>query len=512
MFGPVPTSPLKWKDEWDEPQMKTPVPGPRSLELLKDIASVSEPGAIHFFADFAKSKGNYVIDADGNALLDIFAQISSLPLGYNHESIAKQFSDPKNMHVLANRPALGVIPPCDWPSDLADMLDKMAPPGLSEVTTMACGSCANENAFKVCFIHYQNKRRGEGSPFTPKELESCMVNAAPGCPDLAILSFTGAFHGRTMGCLSTTRSKPIHKLDIPSFEWPVAPFPHLVHPLDDPTNMRLNEREEQRCLEETLEVIKKHGNIAGMIIEPIQAEGGDNHASHDYFRRLRDMAAENDIIFMVDEVQTGGGITGKMWAHEHWELTNPPDIVSFSKRTQIAGYFLKSHLRPKEAYRIFNTWMGDPSKMLMCKAIMDEIHDGDVLENVTIVGEYLLDGLTELCAQHPQLLSQARGKGLFCAITAVNTAVRDEMISILRNKGIESGGSGVATIRLRPALIFGPREAEIFLHKLHEVCLDMEKRGYAEKYANQWPSNRPGLYRARTTPVDSFESTAVGHT
>ena len=71
-------------------------------------------------------------------------------------------------------------------------------------------------------------------------------------------------------------------------------------------------------------------------------------------------------------VQTGGGITGKMWGHEHWGLTDPPDIVSFSKRTQVAGYFMKkeSDLRPKESYRIFNTWMGDPSKMLMCKAIV----------------------------------------------------------------------------------------------------------------------------------------------
>ena len=101
----------------------------------------------------------------------------------------------------------------------------------------------------------------------------------------------------------------------------------------------------------------------------------------------------------------------------------------------------------------------------------------DVLENVRITGDYLLQGLERLCAIHPQLLSQARGKGLFCAITAVNTAVRDEMVSILRNKGIESGGSGVATIRLRPSLIFGPKEAEIFLHKIHETCVDLEKRG-----------------------------------
>ena len=243
---------------------------------------------------------------------------------------------------------------------------------MGEVTTMACGSCANENAFKVAFIHYQNRVRGERVTFTEEELQSCMVNVAPGCPDLSILSFTGGFHGRTMGCLSSTRSKPIHKLDIPHFEWPVAPFPLLKYPLDDPENMKINAAEEARCLAETEETLNKHSNIAAMIIEPIQAEGGDNHASNDFFCKLRDMASRKNVLFIVDEVQTGGGITGKMWGHEHWGLSEPPDIVSFSKRTQVAGYFMKksSNLRPKESYRIFNTWMGDPSKMLMCKAIV----------------------------------------------------------------------------------------------------------------------------------------------
>ena len=94
---------------------------------------------------------------------------------------------------------------------------------------MACGSTANENAFKAVFIKYMEDQRG-GQPPTQEELNSSMLNAAPGCPDLSILSFTGAFHGRTFGCLATTRSKPIHKLDIPTFDWPLAPFPQVVTP------------------------------------------------------------------------------------------------------------------------------------------------------------------------------------------------------------------------------------------------------------------------------------------
>jgi 4-aminobutyrate aminotransferase/(S)-3-amino-2-methylpropionate transaminase len=299
-----------------------------------------------------------------------------------------------------------------------------------------------------------------------------MLNAAPGCPDLSILSFSGSFHGRTLGCLSTTRSKPIHKLDIPHFDWPVAPFPLQVFPLDDPENMQLNAQEEARCLVETERILDAHSNIAGMIIEPIQAEGGDNHASPDFFRQLRALSSRTGVVFIVDEVQTGGGITGKMWGHEHWELTDPPDIVSFSKRTQVAGYFLKkgAQLRPKESYRIFNTWMGDPAKMLMCKAIVNTIHSEHLLENASITGQYLQRGLHTLCALHPALLQGARGAGLFCAVSAVNGEVRDKLVSMMRHRGVESGGSGERAIRLRPALIFTPKDAEVFLHILHEVC------------------------------------------
>jgi 4-aminobutyrate aminotransferase/(S)-3-amino-2-methylpropionate transaminase len=157
--------------------------------------------------------------------------------------------------------------------------------------------------------------------------------------------------------------------------------------------------------------------------------------------------------------------------------------------------------------------MGDPSKMLMCKAIINTIINEKLLENVTITGEYLKKGLIKLCELHPELLGQARGKGLFCAITAVNMEVRDKLIVMMRNKGVESGGSGVATIRLRPALIFAPKDAEIFLNILHECVVELEEQGYHTKYADGWSSVHPRLARAnKFTPIDNKESTAVGHT
>lgn len=123
----------------------------------------------------------------------------------------------------------------------------MSPPGLNCLTTMMCGSCSNENAFKNMFLWYAEKKR-HGAPFTPEEMETCMMNQSPGSPRYSILSFKGAFHGRTLGSLSTTHSKYIHKIDVPAFDWPIASFPVYKYPLEE--NVKENEREDERCLAE----------------------------------------------------------------------------------------------------------------------------------------------------------------------------------------------------------------------------------------------------------------------
>jgi 4-aminobutyrate aminotransferase/(S)-3-amino-2-methylpropionate transaminase len=223
---------------------------------------------------------------------------------------------------------------------------------------------------QAAFMYHRRKERGEDKDFTPEELTSCMKNEAPGSPDMAILSFGKAFHGRMFGSLSTTHSKAIHKLDscsppsiqadasVPSFNWPQVPFPQLKYPLED--NMGINRREEQRILELVEKTIKEwHAPVAALVIEPIQSEGGDNHASPAFFRGLRDITKRNGVLFIVDEVQTGVGSTGTFWAHEKWGLAkgDEPDIVTFSKKFQAAGwYFHDDKLIPNKPYRQFNTW------------------------------------------------------------------------------------------------------------------------------------------------------------
>ena len=177
-----------------------------------------------------------------------------------------------------------------------------------------------------------------------------MVNKPPGSPnDLKILSFKSSFHGRMLGSLSTTHSKAIHKVDIPAFNWPIASFPNLRYPLEEFKTE--NEQEERRCLEECENLIKSSKNVAAMIIEGIQGEGGDKDASNSFFQGLQAIAKRNDVTFIVDEVQSGVGATGKFWAFENWNLETSPDIVVFSKKMQAAGFFSNEKFRAPHAYR-----------------------------------------------------------------------------------------------------------------------------------------------------------------
>nr|NVI72097.1 putative 4-aminobutyrate aminotransferase, mitochondrial-like protein [Cucujiformia] len=223
-------------------------------------------------------------------------------------------------------------------------------------------ACSNENAYKNIFISYQKRARGDIAQFSTEELESSMMNMPPGSPSLSILSFHGGFHGRTFGALSTTRSKAIHKVDFPAFDWPVARFPRYTYPLE--CNVRENLHEDRKCLagvEEMFDKYMKKGiPVAGIVVEPIQSEGGDHEGSPEFFQGLQDIAKRNGAYLLFDEIQTGCGVTGRMWCHEHFCLKSPPDFVTFAKKMLIGGYFSTRETRVDQPFRIFNTWMGDP--------------------------------------------------------------------------------------------------------------------------------------------------------
>ncbi|KAG1122538.1 hypothetical protein G6F42_011389 [Rhizopus arrhizus] len=447
-------------DEPTKPNVVTAIPGPTSKKIMSRLDKYQDTRSVFFVADFAKSKGNYIVDADGNTLLDVFAQIASIPVGYNNPAFLALSQQPAFQTALANRAALGVNPNVDWVDSVEKAFMAVAPKGMTNVFTVMCGSCANENAFQTAFMYKAAKRRGDRD-FNLEELNSCMNNQAPGSPDdMYILRFSQAFHGRLFGSLTATASKAIHKVDIPAFDWPKAPFPQLKYPLEE--HQQHNQKVEQEALDQVEHIIATAKKpVAGLVIEPIQSEGGDNHASPEFFRGLQAICQKHDVLFIVDEVQTGVGATGTFWAHEAWQLPTPPDMVTFSKKFQAAGFYLSPRLRPTQAYPLYNTWMGDPVRAMQAAAIVQEIKDKQLLQNVQDVGRYLQDNLTEMTKSAP--IENIRGQGAFIAFDLPDAKQRDAFLVDMRQRGVNIGGCGDRTVRLRPMLTFQRQHADILL-------------------------------------------------
>ena len=450
-------------DEPSKPHMRTAFPGPESKKAIEDLDKVFDTRSLNMMANYQNSFGNYIADLDGNVLLDVYAQIASIPVGYSNPKLLAAATLPEMASAIINRPALGNFPQHDWAEILRTGILKLAPKGLNQVFTAMAGSDANELAYKAAFMWKRRQERGGPDvDFSAEEMSSAMNNKSPGSPSMSILSFTSAFHGRLFGSLSTTRSKPVHKLDIPAFDWPQASFPHLKYPLVEHASE--NAAEEARCLAETEDLIKNfHHPVAAVVVEPVQSEGGDNHASPTFFKGLREITRRHDIMFIVDEVQTGVGATGKFWAHEHWNLADPPDMVTFSKKAQTAGYyFANSDLRPNKPYRQFNTWMGDPARAILFRAIIQEIERLNLVESTAQVGEYLYSGLERLAERYPNEIQKLRGKGQGTFL-AWDSPRRDDFLRRAKGLGINIGGSGERAVRLRPMLVFQKHHGKLFL-------------------------------------------------
>lgn len=460
-------SDLYFPDEPKGPSMKTKCPGPETEAKLAELSTVFDTKNAIFVADFYNSLGNYICDADGNILLDAYCQISSIALGYNNPEHLKTTKTKEMSVALANRPALACFPSTDYYKIIKEGLLSVAPEGLDKVYTAHTGSDANEMAFKAALLYQATKKRG-GKPFTEEEKASVMKNEFPGASDMAILSFTKGFHGRLFGSLSTTHSKPIHKLDMPAFKWPVAPFPVLKYPLED--HVEENKEEEANCLKELDHILATYPHqIAAAIIEPVQSEGGDNHASPTFFKGVRELTKKHGVLMIVDEVQCGGGGSGKIWLHQHYGIT--PDIMTFSKKMQNAGFFFHDPaIAGDTPSRQFNTWFGDPSKALIARTIVHEIKKNHLLDEVTKTGDYLYSKLDAIRKKHLKLMLNLRGqhRGFFVGFDLPTVELRDKFIYTCRQKGLNLGGCGDNAVRLRPALVFQPKHVDILARIMEE--------------------------------------------
>ncbi|KAK7493331.1 hypothetical protein BaRGS_00015457 [Batillaria attramentaria] len=459
------------------PKMRTPVPGPMSKRLKEDLGKIQECGAVEFFADYDRSRGNFIFDVDNNLMLDFHNQLGTNPLGYNHPAFTEVLRNPEFQSSFVNRPSLGLFPPRDHVRRLKTTLMSVAPQGLTNVHTFSGGTTAVEFGLKAMFMLYQINKRGSPYP-TQEEMASCLRGHKPGTPDLSILSFNNAFHGRTMGALALTHNRWEFKVDLPQPNWPVADFPQMQYPLNE--HEIDNIKEEVRCLEmvkNLFETYKKNGSpVAGIVCEPIQSEGGDNYASPIFFQGLQDIAKENGACLMMDEVQTGCGVTGRFWAHEHLYLREPPDVVAFGKKMVIAGIYLRPELRPQQPARIFNTWLGDPAKLALCSAVLEVIEKEKLVNNAHACGVYLLTELENVQKQNPTVLSRVRGLGLLASVDFPTTKIRNMVVERLRELGVNAGISGKYSMRVRPTLTIGRQHVDIFIDTLRHVIKDLRFR------------------------------------
>lgn len=448
--------------------------------------------------DYKNSSGNFIKDVDNNIYLDMFNNIASVPLGYNNPLLNEKINIENIQHLITQKYSLGVMPNEEFPNLVNNIINKMSPSGCEFLHMgCGCGSGANENAFKAAFLYKYMKDFGTKglvlNPMDINEIPDCnrfflehhkttsMMNLSPGSPNYKILSFKNGFHGRTLGCLSATRTKWMHKIGIPAFIWPEIDYPFQKYPIED--NLKFNKKQEEEVIDNFYKILQTDKNIVAFITEPVLSEGGDLHASNDFYREIRNICSHFDVSFMVDEVQTGMGSTGKLWAHSHWNLDNPPDIVSFAKKAQISGFFASEKYIPLYPYMIFNTWMGDSLRGKVLVDILDIISSENILENVVETGEYLYKKLNDL--EKRGLIQNLRGKDKGCYIAFepikkypnilleedLTTGQVRSLVFELKQNGILVGTCGSNSIRLRPSLIFEKYHADIFIEILEKILL-----------------------------------------
>jgi L-lysine 6-transaminase len=214
-----------------------------------------------------------------------------------------------------------------------------------------------------------------------------------------------------------------------------------------------------------------------IIIEPIQGEGGDNHFRAEFFKELRRIADEREIILVFDEVQTGAGMTGKMWCFEHFGVE--PDILAFGKKTQVCGIMASNRLNEVDSVfkvpsRINSTWGGNLVDMYRAKRIFEIIDEENLVENAAKTGEVLLKSLLDLGKRYPKLVSNTRGRGLFCAFDLPDTACRDALVTSCIKHGLLILKCGVKTIRFRPPLNVRTGEIEQAAKIMGDVLKEYE--------------------------------------
>src|SRR5476651_884470 len=415
--------------------------------------------------DMEKSKGVYIHDAKHNrTMLDFFTCFASVPLGYNHPKMVNDESFKKNLMLAAlTNPSNSDI----YTTQYAEFVETFSRVGIPDYLPHAFfisgGSLAIENALKVAMDWKVQKNFAKG--YT-KEI------------GFKVIHFEHAFHGRSGYTLSLTNTIPVKTKWFAKFDWPRVSIPKINFPQNAGNHADLVQREEISIAQIKKAFADNKDDICAIIIEPIQSEGGDNHIRKEFAEQLRVLADDNDVMLIYDEIQTGVGLSGKFWCHEHFGPNARPDMIAFGKKMQVCGILVGKRIDEvpdnvfKVSSRINSTWGGNLVDMVRSSKILEVMAEDQLCDNAAKMGAYLQQGLSRLSEKH-SIIGNVRGKGLLSAFDFRDKTARDLFIK----KGVDHHvmflGCADTTIRFRPALIMQQKHIDDGLDVMEKIISAM---------------------------------------
>lgn len=404
-------------------------------------------GYSEIVVDLQKSEGNYIYDSlSGRKYLDMFSYFATAPIGHNHPAMHDPEFKEKILSVAIMKPSNSDF----YSTEMAEFVQTFSkyaiPEQLPYLFLVSGGALAVENALKAAFDWKVRRNFQKGI----KEEKGSQV-----------IHFKEAFHGRSGYTLSLTNTDKRKTKYFPKFNWPRITNPKILFPFNEGNLDKVVALENQAIDEIKAAIHECSDDIAAMIIEPIQGEGGDNHFRKEFFQKLRTVADESDILLIFDEVQTGIGLTGKMWCYEHFGVN--PDMLVFGKKTQVCGFLCSKRIDEvddnvfHESGRLNSTWGGNLVDMVRFRKYLEIIVTDKLIENTCNVGEYFLTELLQLEDEFDNIVSRVRGRGFMIAFDLPNSEIRNQFLSKTFENGLIVLPSGERSIRFRPSLNL-PRE------------------------------------------------------
>ena len=269
--------------------------------------------------------------------------------------------------------------------------------------------------------------------------------------------------------MSLTNTDPTKVELFPKFDWPRIHNPKASYDLDGNVLADVAESEARACAEIEAAFAERQGKIAGILLEPMQGEGGDNHFRTEFFQKLRALADENEALLIFDEVQTGFFGSGDAWYWEHHGVK--PDVVSFGKKSQVCGIYAGPRVDEVEdnvfqrSSRINSTWGGNLVDMVRSRRFMEIITEDDLAGNITARGAQLVDGLRSI-AKEKGGFHNVRGRGALVAASFDTPEERNAMVKSLHEQKLMALPCGTDSIRFRPALTITEEEVNLILEKV----------------------------------------------